>query len=281
MRVVSRSEKNLERTFPAPDLERVAADVLEEGEALRAIRDCDVVFDCIGLPSELMDRHPRVAEAIAFAVKKTGARTVQISSYWAYLPIQRLPLDETHPRVGGPPWARYRREAEDALQSAGATIAHLPDFYGPHVHASILQNALREAADGKPMNWIGGGDVPREHTFVPDAMKSVVELAHRESACGERFVFPGAGPLTGAKLETIASAHLGRKVPLREAPPWLLRVVALFNAELRSFLSMVPHYVKPLSFDAGKLEALLGRPGATSYADGIPRTLDWLRSSRA
>jgi nucleoside-diphosphate-sugar epimerase len=281
MRVVSRSEKNLERTFPAPDLERVAADVLEEGAALRAVRDCDLVFDCVGLPPELMDRHPEVAETIAFAVTKTGARTVQISSYWAYLPIERLPLDESHPREGGPPWVCHRREAEDVLQSAGAAIAHLPDFYGPDVHTSILQNALREADAGKAMSWIGRGNVPREHTFVPDAMRSVVELAHREEAYGERFVFPGAGPLTGAKLATIVGAHFGRNVQLREAAPWLLRVVALFDAELRSFLPMVAHYVKPLSFDAGKLEALLGPPRTTSYDDGIPRTLDWIRSSRA
>jgi nucleoside-diphosphate-sugar epimerase len=278
IRVVSRSATNLERTFPETGLERVTADVLAEGAALRAIQGCDVVFDCIGLPSELMDRHPKVAENVSEALRKTGARAVQISSYWAYLPIVRLPLDESHPREGGPPWVVYRREAEDALQSAGAAIVHLPDFYGPHVHTSILQNALREAVDQKPMNWMGGADIPREHTFVEDAMKCVVDLAHREDAHGERFVFPGGGPLTGERLAAIASEHLAREVKLRAASPWLLRLVALFDAELRGFLPMVPHYVKPLSFDAGKLRALIGSRETTPYERGISRTLDWLGS---
>lgn len=277
IRVVSRSSGNLERTFPEGDIERVAEDVLEESGALRAIEGCDLVFDCIGLPSELMDRHPKVAENVAAAVTKTGARCVQISSYWAYLPIVRLPLDESHPREGGPPWVLYRRAAEDALQSAGAAIAHLPDFYGPHVHTSVLQNALRDAALGKPMNWIGAADVRREHIFAPDAMRTVIDLAHREEAYAERFLFPGAGPLTGRRLAEIASEHLGREVKLRAAAPWLLRTVAIFNAELRSFLPMVPHYVRPMSFDAGKLRALLGDQETTPYERGVPQTLDWLR----
>lgn len=276
IRVVSRSSGNLERTFPEADLERVAQDVLDEGGALRAMEGCDLVFDCIGLPSELMDRHPKVAENVAAALAKTGARCVQISSYWAYLPIVRLPLDESHPREGGPPWVLYRRAAEDALQSAGAAIVQLPDFYGPHVHASALQNALRDAARGKPMNWIGAADVPREHIFVPDAMRAVVDLAHREQAYAERFLFPGAGPLTGTRLLEIASGHLGREVKLRAAAPWLLRLVGLFNAELRSFLPMVPHYVTPLSFDASKLRVLLGALETTPYERGVPRTLDGL-----
>ena len=279
IRVVSRSARNLERTLPEADLERVAEDVLEEGGALRAIEGCDLVFDCIGLPRELMDRHPRVAENVAAAVTKTGARCVQVSSYWAYLPIVRLPLDESHPRAGGPPWVRYRRAAEDALQSAGAAIVHLPDFYGPHVHASVLQNALRDAVQGKPMNWIGPADVPREHVLVPDAMKTAVDLAHREEAYAERFLFPGAGPLTGRRLAEIASEYLGREVKLRAAAPWLLRIVALFNADLRSFLPMVPHYVRPMSFNASKLQALLGAQETTPYERGVPQTLDWLRGS--
>jgi len=279
IRVVSRSSGNLEKMFPEADLERVAVDVLEEDGAGYAIEGCDLVFDCIGLPSELMDRHPKVAENVAAAVAKTGARCVQISSYWAYLPIVRLPLDESHPREGGPPWVRYRRAAEDALQREGAAIVNLPDFYGPHVHTSVLQNALRDAVRGKSIDWIGAADVPREHAFVPDAMKTVVDLAHREEAYGERFLFPGAGPLTGRRLAEIASEHLGREVKCRAAAPWLLRLVALFNAELRSFLPMVPHYARPMSFDAGKLERLLGTAEPTDYERGIRETLDWLRSA--
>jgi len=62
-----------------------------------------------------MRLHPAAAQNIAKAVRATGARCIQVSSYWAYLPLQRSPLNETHPRSGGPEWVRWRREAEDLV----------------------------------------------------------------------------------------------------------------------------------------------------------------------
>jgi hypothetical protein len=47
----------------------------------------------------------------------------------------------------------------------------LPDFYGPSVHVSTLQNALNEAASGKTVNWLGRADTQREYIYVPDAMR--------------------------------------------------------------------------------------------------------------
>ena len=44
---------------------------------------------------------------------------------------------------------RFRREAEDILVDAGAAIVNLPDFYGPEMHVSTLQQALVEAIAGK------------------------------------------------------------------------------------------------------------------------------------
>ena len=72
------------------------------------------------------------------------------------------------------------------------------------------------------------------------------------------------------------SRHLGHKVRLQSAAPWLLRLLSPFVRDLRDFLPMVPHYVVPISFDASKLERLLGRQVVTPYVQGIAATLDWL-----
>ena len=69
------------------------------------------------------------------------------------------------------------------------------------------------------MNWIGASDVPREHVFVPDAMRIAIDLAHREEAYGERFLFSGGGPLTGRRADEFAAEHMGRDVKLRAASP--------------------------------------------------------------
>lgn len=279
VRVVGRHRDRLEEAFSDRDVEVAAADAADPAATLEAVAGCDLVADCIGLGPEQMHLHPITAANIADAVRATGARCIHVSSFWAYLPIRRLPLDERHPRSGGVEYVELRRAAEDVLEQAGAAVVNLPDFYGPRVHSSTLQQPLTEAVAGGPMNWIGKAGTPREYAFIPDAMRTVAALAARREAYGERWIVPGAGPLTGDDVERIVSEHLGRRVKLRAAGPTMLRLVSWFSRPLRQFMPMVPYYVEPISYDGSKLRALLGEPGVTSYRDGIAATLDWLRQT--
>lgn len=278
VRAIARRAEALARLFPSAAVEKTPADARDADALARAIAGCDLVVDCIGLPAHAMHEHAITARALAAAVKGTGARLLQVSSFWAYLPLRRPDLDESHPREGGNAYIAARRAAEDVLQAAGAAIVNLPDFFGPHVAASALQNPLADAARGKAMNWIGPKSLAREHIFVPDAMRLAAALARRPEAYGERWIFPGAGPLTGAEAAAIASRHLGRAVKLRTAGLGLMRVVSLFNRAAREFLPMVPHYLQPIRYDAAKLARLIGPPQTTPYEKAIPATLDWLKA---
>jgi nucleoside-diphosphate-sugar epimerase len=280
VRVVGRLKSKLERLFPDAGIEKLAADILDAGDTLRAIESCDLVYDCIGLPGDQMHLHPVTARNIAQALQRTKARCVQISSYWAYYPQVHAVINESHPRTNGPPWIRHRREAEDILSAAGAAILHLPDFYGPQVHVSTLQNALKEAVAGRAMNWLGGADVAREYIYVADAMLIAAAIGRRAEAFGAHWCLPGGGPLTGRQVAEIASRHLHRPAKLRSAGLWMLRLVSLFNKDLRGFMQVAPNYMKPVGYDARKLEGLLGRHEMTAYDSGIGQTLDWIAASR-
>jgi nucleoside-diphosphate-sugar epimerase len=279
VRVVARAMDKLSQLFPDSAIEKWAADVFDANATLRAVEGCDLVYDCVGLPGDQMHLHPVTARNIADAVRQTKARCIQVSSYWAYYPQVRAELDENHPRVSGPPWARYRREAEDILREAGAAILHLPDFYGPHVHVSTLQNALNEAASGKTVNWLGNADVQREFIFVPDAMRIATAIGAHARAFGGHWCLPGAGPLSGRVVADIAGRHLGRLIKLRSAGVTMLRLVSVFNKDLRGFLQVVPNYMKPVRYDAHKLQGLLGPLKMTSYETGIGETLAWIASA--
>lgn len=279
VRVVSRNEANLRRCFTDGVNEGVTADMLRADDSRRAIDGCDLVFDCVGLPGHQMQQHRVIAQNIAAAIEQTGARCVHVSSYWAYLPAAELPLNESHPRTDGSPWVQHRRAAEDILQQTGAAILNLPDFYGPHVHTSTLQQALIDASRGNPMRWIGAADTAHEYVFVPDAVHIAVKLAAYEHAYGQRWIIPGGGPITGRQVADIVSRRLGRPVKLRSAGVAMLRLLSLFNTTLRGFMQLVPEYVKPITYDHTKLEGLIGRPVITSYEDGIGKTLNWLAAT--
>jgi len=277
VRAVSRRMAGLEAAFPEAAVEKREGDALDAGSLRGAIEGCDLVVDCIGLPGDAMADHPRVARTLAAAVRATGARCVQVSSYWSFVPIAALPVSESSPREGGPPWSRFRREAEDVLREAGAAVVHLPDFFGPHVHTSTLQLPLRDAVAGRPMSWIGGADVARDNVYVPDAMRIVADLAAREEAYGKGWIVPGSGPITGAELARLAGEILGKPVKLRAAAPWLLRIVALFDRELRGFMQMVPTYVAPIRFDGARLDGLLGKTERTPYAEALRVTMEGMK----
>ena len=277
VRVVSRRLDALARLFPDPRVEKRGGDALDRQALRSAVDGCDLLVDCVGLPADAMADHPRVARTLADVARQTGARCLQISSYWSYIPITRLPLTESHPRSGGPPWIRYRREAENTLRDAGAAIVQLPDFFGPRVSFSTLQGPLKDAVAGRPMNWIGAADCLRDYIFVPDAMGIVGELLGRRAAYGERWLIPGSGPISAREVAGIVSEILGRTVRIRAAGPLMLRLVSLFNRELRGFMQLVPTYVQPIRYDGARLDALLGPTQRTAYPAAIRATLGALQ----
>lgn len=281
VRVVSRRREHLESAFAGRSVEIAAADALDGEAMLRAVDGCDLVVDAIGLPPERMADHPATARVVAETAAAAGARCLQISSYWAFLPHRGEVVDESHPRAGGHDWFRWRREAEDVMLGAGAAVIHLPDFFGPHVHTSTIQMGLEAAIEGKPVPWLGGRGVARETAYVPDAMGVVARLLDREEAYGTDWAIPGNGVVSGDELARIAAEHLGRPVKVRAAPAWLLRVLSWFSSDLRAARPLLPHYARPVRYDTSKLRGLLGEVELRPMAEAVGETLDWLSERRA
>lgn len=120
---------------------------------------------------------------------------------------------------------------------------------------------------------MGPAGVEREHAYVPDAMRLVADLLERDEAYGAGWILPGSGPLSMRRAGEIAAEHLGRPVPVRGSPAWLLKALALVLPDLRAFRPMLDHYVGPIAFDASRLAGLIGPLETTPYEAAIPRTL--------
>lgn len=278
VRAASRGRKHLEEKLGdlTPVVELVPADALDPTSLRPVVEGADLVVDAIGLPPERMADHPATARNLAEAAGEVGARCLQVSSYWAFFPHQGEVVDEDHPREGGHEWFRWRREAEDILLEAGAAVVHLPDFFGPEVHTSTVQMALEEALEGSPVNALGDPGVQREMAYVPDAMRLVADLAGRDEAYGTDWGIPGNGTASVRDLARIASEHLGREVKVRSVAPWLLRILALVMPSLRPAVPLAPHYSRPVRYDTGKVQGLLGSVELTPLEEALKATLDWL-----
>jgi hypothetical protein len=62
--------------------------------------------------------------------------------------------------------------------------------------------------------------------------------------------------------------------------PALREVHRVLKPTFRGFLQVAPDYMKPVRYDARKLQGLLGPPQMTSYDAGISHTLAWIASAR-
>lgn len=111
---------------------------------------------------------------------------------------------------------------------------------------------------------------------MPDAMRTVADLAERDEAYGEDWAVPGNGVLSPRALAGIAGEHLGREIAVRPAPPWLLRLLGLLIPKLRPVVPLAPHYSRPVRYDASKLTGLLGPVERTPLPEAIAATLTWL-----
>jgi nucleoside-diphosphate-sugar epimerase len=164
------------------------------------------------------------------------------------------------------------------MLAAGAAVVHLPDFFGPRVHTSTVQRALEEAASGGPIRSIGSADTTRDAGFVPDLMRTVADISERDEAYGTDWGLPGSGPVSPSELARIAGDHLGHEIAVKGAPPWLLKILGVFSAQIRDALPLVDHYARPVRYDTSKLEGLLGEVETTPYERAVPITLDWIRA---
>src|SRR5262249_42965920 len=120
----------------------------------------------------------------------------------------------------------------------------------------------------------------REYVYIPDAMRIVAAVGARAEVFGAHWCLPGSGPLSGREAVDIAARHLGRSVRLRSAGLTTLRILGLLTRDLRRFLPVAPDYMKPVGYDGGTLQVLLGPLQMPAYDAGIGETLSWIESRR-
>lgn len=276
-RVASRSRDRLAAIFGDTGAEIRVVDAAERSGVREALRGCDVVFHCVGLPMEAFGRHVELARAVTGAAGEVGARPLLLSSYWSYGPLPDRPVREDFRPPLEVEAARIRRREEDVFLEAGGAVAVLPDFFGPHATVSVLNDALASVLEGSTVYWPGSPDAARDFLFLPDLGPALCDLAEREACWGRRWNVPGSGARAPRRLlEEAAGAAGSPKV--RSVGPWMTRIAGLFDREIRGVAPLLPLYRSPVRLDGGRLESLIGAADRTPYASALAATVEWLGS---
>ncbi len=293
-RVVGRDRARLEKTFDGdPKAERGAQVEIvtwnpDDPASVRAAASgIDTLIYLVGVPYDHFELHPpTMRKTLDGAIAEGVRRVLLIATVYPYGTPQTPKVAEDHPRNPTTFKGRMRKEQEDMLMAEDAAgrvegvILRLPDFYGPGVEASFLDNVFKAAVNGETGDMIGPIDTPHEFVYVPDVGPVALALAAKPEARGRWWNLAGAGVTSQKQMAKMAFAATGKPMKTRIAGKMMLRVIGLFKPFMKELVEM--HYLQttPVLMDDTMLSNLLDGLKKTPYEEGVRRTVESLREAR-
>ena len=259
----------------------VSADLSMLDQTVSAVAGSSVVYLLVGLKYEVStwrELWPRIMRNVIEACKRANAKLIFFDNVYMYGKVSGPMTEET-------PFNPASKKGEiraliatmllDEMKQGGvrALIARSADFYGPGARTSVANILVFDklAKREKP-SWLVNDSVPHSFTFTPDAAKSLALLASSEESWNQTWHVPTAlSPPTGREFTQLAAAQFGVEPRYRVLTPLMLKLVGVFNSEVRELGEMLYQYESPYLFDSTKFTKAFGFE-PTPYVDGIEQT---------
>lgn len=286
VRAVVRHPQKAQGLIPE-SVEICAVDASDANAAVTACEGAAVVYHCINVPyTQWTAVMPRVTANILAAARCAKARLVFPGNVYGYGRFQAVGITEDHPKAAVTKKGRLRNELEkellDAHQSGDVpvVIPRFPDYYGTNVTNPLFGAMFEAAIENKSAMWLANADVLHDLVYIEDAARACVLLADDDSAYGQVWHVPGAGPMTGRQfIEMVfASVELPPRVKLMSAG--FIRFGGLFNPMAREIAEMSYLFAEPQVMNGDKFARAYPQFAYTSHEEAVRRTLEWFRSRR-
>lgn len=226
-----------------------ALDASRSDQVADVARSFSTVYLCAAPPLTLWttEFHPLV-KGVLDGLKDSGATLVFASNLYAY-GKQDAPLTEDSQELAtGPKGSLRGRLDREVLAASGLSTAvvRASSFFGPQVPSSRAGSAeLLALKEGRPIPALGSVDQPHSMTYIDDFARAMVRIAHRPDAHGRVWHAPMQPPLTQRELLERFGREIGAEPTFRLAGPFLLRMLGLFNADMRALRETFHSHAEP------------------------------------
>ena len=239
----------------SPMVEHVAGDASDATFLARQAVDAAAIFNCVNPPYHRWPQEwPPIAAALLHAAEESGAVLTTLSNLYAYgAPTGPLtpetPLRATYAKgqVRGQMWLDAKA-AHDA-NKIRATEVRASDFIGP-TGFSAINRLVPDIVEGKRVQLLGNPDAPHSWTYTVDVAKTLIAAAQNKTAWGRAWHVPTNPPRTQRQVvEELAEAAGVGPVKVSVVPNALLRLLGLFNPQMREVLITMYQFEQPFIID--------------------------------
>ncbi|MFC7045778.1 NAD-dependent epimerase/dehydratase family protein [Halobacteriaceae archaeon GCM10025711] len=263
-----------------PDVEVVTGDILDPGAVAEAVAGVDSVVHCVNFPMGRYERTLDAARTLVEAVGDERPHVVFPGNTWVFDPDAPAPITPETPIAPPSRIARIKAVVEQTLFASNlpVTVVHLPDFYGPDVRNDLVRPLFERPLADRRVVFPALVDVPHEFVYVDDAARALLAVAGEEVAQDRRYTVGSTGSPTVREFVQMVGAAVGTSGRAVGIPPWVVRVAALVSADARAGRDLLHVLTRDVTMDGAAIRRDVGFEPSVSYANGIRRTVDWLRT---
>ncbi|MDX2078862.1 MAG: SDR family oxidoreductase [bacterium] len=281
VRMVNRSgtAKNLPQ-----GVEVVKGDAYDSAQVAQLTKGAVAVYQC-AQPHyyEWAEKFPPLQAAIIEGVSQSGAKLIVGDNLYMYGDPNGKPIREDSPinphTRKGKVRAALSQVVLDAHKSGKirAAIGRASDFFGPEDEVSGGLT-YRPALVGKTANALGNADVPHTYTYVRDFGTLLATLGMNDKALGQIWFTPSAPAITQRDYLQKIYNEAGQPLKIRVGTRPILRVMGLFDKNVREIIEMMYEFEKPFIMDSSKAEKAFGLK-ATPLDVAIKETIAYFRAN--
>jgi nucleoside-diphosphate-sugar epimerase len=279
VRAFVREAERFRNCYPDEQVDVAEGDILDRAAVAAALEDADAVIHCVDFPAQDFALN---WDATRFTLEalRAGGQFVLPGNVWVYGPPQSERVAADHPKESPARLGEIRADLEKAVAAEGGTVVHFPEVYGPGVSSGRLHGIFQRALAGKSVWFPGDLDRPIEFLYIEDAARALVAPLGRRQARGADYTAPGTAPTTPRDFVCQVFKATGRPGRLYSLPLAWMRALDALHPQRRATRELSYLLECSTLFDGSLIRRELGWVPEVGYADGIRRTVRWLRDPR-
>jgi nucleoside-diphosphate-sugar epimerase len=224
----------------------------------------DAIFNCANPPYHRWSTDwPPIANSILAAAQSSGSKLVTLNNLYAYgrptgpmTPHDPLSANYEKAQIRATMWRDAKRAHDEGRIKA--TEVRASDFIGPRSE-SYLGLLIPRIIAGKSCQVIGNVDAAHSWNYTVDVAHTLVTCAQDDRAWGRAWHAP-ANPACSVRqaIDDVARIVGAPKVKITKVPTVALRVMGLFNTDVRELPKTLYQFQAPFVIDDSETRSTFG-----------------------